>query len=58
MLARADRELRALVDELRDDAAVAKRLGLERDGLLEAAEGRSERLFWTVSDPHAVAIMS
>jgi len=52
ILARADRELRALVGELRDDAAVAKRLGVELDGLIEAAEGRTERLFWTVSDPH------
>lgn len=52
ILARADRELRALVAELRDDAAVAERLGLELDGLIEAAEGRTERLFWTVSDPH------
>jgi hypothetical protein len=52
ILARADRELRALVDELRDDAAVAERLGLDLDGLIEAAEGRTERLFWTVSDPH------
>lgn len=52
ILARADRELRALVAELRDDAAVAKRLGVELDGLIEAAEGRTERLFWTVSDPH------
>ena len=52
ILARADRELRELVGELRDDAAVAKRLGLELDGLIEAAEGRTERLFWTVSDPH------
>ena len=51
ILARADRELRALVDELRDDVAVAQRLGLELDGLMEATEGRSERLFWTVSDP-------
>jgi len=51
-LARADRELRELVGELRDDAAIAKRLGLELDGLIEAAEGRTERLFWTVSDPH------
>jgi len=51
ILARADRELRALVGELRDDAAIAKRLGLEFDGLIEAAEGRAERLFWTVSDP-------
>ncbi|MDX6570928.1 MAG: hypothetical protein QOC86_84 [Gaiellales bacterium] len=50
-LGRADRELRELVAELRDDA-VAKRLGLELDGLIEAAEGRTERLFWTVSDPH------
>ncbi len=32
ILARADRELRALVAELRDDAAVAKRLGVELDG--------------------------
>lgn len=45
ILARADRELRALVAELRDDVAVAKRLGLELDGLIEAAEGRTERLF-------------
>ena len=52
ILARADRELRELGGELRDDAAVAKRLGLELDGLIEAAEGRTERLFWTVSDPH------
>lgn len=52
ILARADRELRALVAELRDDAAVAKRLGVELDGLIEAAEGRTDRLFWTVSDPH------
>jgi hypothetical protein len=51
-LARADRELRELFDELRDDAAVAKRLGLDLSGLIEAAEGRTERLFWTVSDPH------
>lgn len=52
ILTKADREARALVDELRDDAAVAKRLGLELDGLVEAGEGRAERLFWTVSDPH------
>lgn len=52
ILARADCELRALVAELRDDAAVATRLGIELDGLIEAAEGRTERLFWTVSDPH------
>jgi len=52
ILARADRELRALVAELRDDAAVATHLGVELDGLIEAAEGRTERLFWTVSDPH------
>ena len=52
ILARADRELRALVGELRDDAAVAERLGLALDELIEAAEGRTERLFWTVSDPH------
>jgi hypothetical protein len=52
ILARADREPRALAAELRDDAAVAKRLGLELDGLIEAAEGRTEPLFWTVSDPH------
>ena len=52
ILARADRELRELVGELRDDAAVAKHLGLELDGLIEAAEGRTERLFWTISDPH------
>jgi len=52
ILARADRELRALVDELRDDAAVAKHLGVELDELIEAAAGRTERLFWTVSDPH------
>lgn len=52
ILARADRDLRALVDELRDERAVTRRLGLDFDGLLEAAEGRTERLFWTVSDPH------
>jgi hypothetical protein len=52
ILARADRELRALVDERRDDAAVAQGLGLELVGLIEAAEGRTERLLWTVSDPH------
>ena len=52
ILARADRELRELVDQLREDAAVAKRLGLDLNGLIEAAEGRTERLFWTVSDPH------
>ncbi|MCA1678532.1 MAG: hypothetical protein LC777_06090 [Actinobacteria bacterium] len=52
ILARAARELRALVDELRDDAVVAKRLGVELGGLIEAADGRTERLFWTVSDPH------
>ena len=52
ILARADRELRELVAELRDDASVAKRLGLELNGLIEAAEGRTERLFWTVIDPH------
>jgi len=51
ILARADRELRELVGELRDDAAVAKRLGMELDGLIEAAEGRTERLFWTVAIP-------
>jgi hypothetical protein len=41
ILARADRELRALVGQLRDDAAVAKRLGMELDGLIEAAEERT-----------------
>ncbi len=41
ILARADRELRELVGELHDDAAVAKRLGVELDGLIEAAEGRT-----------------
>ena len=44
ILARADRELR-------EDVAVAKRLGLDLDGLIEAAEGCTERLCWTVSDP-------
>ena len=37
ILARADRELR-------DDAAVGERRGLKLDGLIEAAEGRTERL--------------
>jgi hypothetical protein len=34
ILARADRELRAPVAELRDDATVAKHLGVELDGLI------------------------
>ncbi len=42
ILACADREL---VAELHDDVAVAERLGMELDGLIEAAEGCTERLF-------------
>jgi hypothetical protein len=40
ILGRADRELRALMHELGDDAAAAERLGLDLDGLIEAAEAR------------------
>jgi hypothetical protein len=52
ILARADRELRALMHELGDDAAAAERLGLDLDGLIEAAQARAERLFWAVSNPN------
>ena len=52
VVARADREVRALAGELGGEAAVAERLGLVFDGLVEAAEARTERLFWAVSDPH------
>ena len=41
ILARADRELRELVAELPDDAAVAKHLGLELDGPASPAAGGS-----------------
>jgi hypothetical protein len=52
ILGRADRELRALMHELGDDAAAAERLGLDLDGLIEAAEARAERLFWALSNPN------
>jgi hypothetical protein len=52
MLARADSELRALVREMGGDRAVAERLGLDLDGLIEAGEARTERLFWAVSLPN------
>ena len=52
ILARADRELRALMHELGDDAAAAERLGLDLDGLIEGAQARAERLFWAVSNPN------
>lgn len=45
ILARADRELRELVGELRDDVAVAKRVGLELEGLIEAAAGAPSGCF-------------
>lgn len=45
--------MRALSDELGGDAGrIAERLGLDREGLEEAAWGRSEALFHTVTDPH------
>jgi len=50
--AEADGEFRALVRTLGSDVAAARRLGLDRDEVSEAAQARSERLFWTVSDPH------
>ena len=34
------------------DAAAAERLGLDLDGLIEAAQARAERLFWAVSNPN------
>jgi hypothetical protein len=52
ILAKSDRELRALMHELGDDAAAAERLGLDLDGLIEAAQARAERLFWAVSNPN------
>ena len=52
ILATADRELRALADDLGSDAAVAERVGLVLDELIEAAEARTERLFWAVSNPN------
>jgi hypothetical protein len=51
-LARADREFRALVVEMGGEAPAAQHLGLDLDGLIEAAEARSERLFWVVTDPN------
>jgi len=51
-LARADRELRELFDELGGEAAAAARLSLKIDGLYEAAQARTDRLFWAVADPH------
>jgi len=48
----ADEEFRALVGKLGSDVAAARRLGLDRDEVSEAAQARSERLFWTVSDPN------
>ena len=50
ILARADPELRALMHEL-GDAAAAERLGLDLDGLIEAAQARAERLFWVSAIP-------
>ena len=52
ILATADRDLRTLVDDLGSDAAVAERVGLVLDELIEAAEARTERLFWAVSNPN------
>lgn len=51
-LARADAEFRALVADMGGEAAAATHVGLDLDGLIEAAQGRSERLFWTVTDPN------
>jgi hypothetical protein len=49
----ADRRVRALSDELGGDAGrIAERLGLDGEGLEEAAWGRSEAMFHTVTDPH------
>ena len=48
----ADRQVRALMNEVGDNAAAVERLGLDHDGLIEAAEARAERLFWAVSDPN------
>jgi hypothetical protein len=49
----ADRHLRALSDELRGDTRrVAARVGFEFEGVEEAAWERSERMFYTVTDPH------
>jgi|GEM_PF-802300 len=53
--AEADGEFRALVRTLGSDVAAARRLGLDRDEVSEAAQARSERLFWTVSDPNRYA---
>ncbi len=50
--AEADGEFRALVRKLGSDVAAARRLGLHRDEVSEAAQARGERLFWTVSDPN------
>jgi hypothetical protein len=51
-LARADREFRTLVEELGGDAPALEHIGLDLDGVTEAAQARSERLFWVVSNPN------
>ncbi|MGH2783384.1 MAG: hypothetical protein ACRDLA_18620 [Thermoleophilaceae bacterium] len=52
VVAEADGEFRALVTRLGSDVAAARHLGLDLDEVSEAAQARSERLFWTVSDPN------
>ena len=50
-LARAGREFRTLAREF-GDAPALRHLGLDLDGVTEAAQARSERLFWVVSNPN------
>lgn len=53
MVAAADSHVSTLSRELGGDvAAIAARLGIDGEGLHEAAWGRSQQMFWTVCDPH------
>lgn len=52
VVAEADEEFRALARTLGSDVAAARHLGLDFAEVSEAAQARSERFFWTVSDPN------
>lgn len=53
MVEAADRHVRLLSGQVGGDAGlIAERLGIDGDGLHEAAWGRSPQMFWTVCDPH------
>ena len=53
MVEAAGRHVNLLSRELGGDPdLIADRLGIDGDGLHEAAWGRSPQMFWTVCDPH------